>query len=110
MIPLTELPDDILWHGAVFRCKGQRPFEEIVDFMLMCYPNSPSGFAIYCISGYCAGNIEVVLPEEALASGVVGISTAWLQSNWTRWVYRDCPAENALVFYPPAPGQQPCIE
>lgn len=110
MIPLTEFPDEVLWRGAVFRCKGKYPFEEAVDFMLMCYPNGPSGFAIYCISGYCAGNMEVALPKEALASGVSGISTAWLRDNWTHWVYPDCPAEDVFVFYPPYPNRDIPVE
>ena len=57
-----------LYIGTVFRFKGKYPFcEEYVDFMLCDYPDCGeicSPFALYCVSGYCAGHLEYVFPLE----------------------------------------------
>ncbi len=79
-----------LWRGTILRFKGQYPFEEIVDFMLICYPSCESGFALTCISGYCAGNLELCLPEEAVNDFNSSISTQWVIDNWNKWIYDGC--------------------
>ena len=52
---LTEYQETMLWSGTVFRFPAKYPFEAIVDFMLMDYPDTESRFAIYCVSGCYAG-------------------------------------------------------
>lgn len=61
---LIEYKECELHRSIIFRFKRKEPFESIVDSMLMLSPSSDSGLALVCISGYCAGNLEVVLPAE----------------------------------------------
>ena len=63
---LCDYKENVLYEGTVFRFRGKEPFEKSVDFMLVCYPDTESGFALYCISGYHKGKLEVCLPKEAL--------------------------------------------
>lgn len=95
---LIDYKDCELYRGTIFRFKGKYPFESIVDFMLMTYPNSDSGLALVCISGYCAGNVEVVLPAEARSANSLSVSTQWMVENWNRWVYLDCAVDEVFVL------------
>lgn len=45
---------------------------KLIDYI--CYPSSDSDFALVCISGYCAGTLEVILPKEATNSLSLSIS------------------------------------
>ena len=95
---MTEYKYEMFGMGTIFRLKADEyPFlEDHVDFMLCEYP-SESGYAIYCVSGYCKGHIEVVLPEEAkLKKGT--ISSDWLIKNWNKWVYDKCKVEEIDVI------------
>ena len=96
---MTEYEDEKFYMGTIFRIKaGEYPFlENHVYFMLCEYPSSESGYAIYCISGYCRGHIEVVLPEEAKFKGGA-ISSDWLIKNWNEWVYDKCKVEEIDVI------------
>lgn len=42
---LCDYKEAALYAGTVFRFSGKYPFEENVDFMLVCYPDTESGFA-----------------------------------------------------------------
>lgn len=101
MKKLIDCKAETLFRGTVFRCIGKYPFENIVDFMLVEYPDDmSSGYAIYCISGYHAGCVEVVLPLKAVSQYNRGISVKWLMENWNEWVYPDCPIINVEIFEP----------
>lgn len=86
-----------LYRGTVFRFKGKYPFcEEYVDFMICEYPsvnenNSP--FALYCISGYCAGHIEYIFPAEAKSENSGSIDKKWITENWNKKIYNGCNVE-----------------
>ncbi len=91
--------------GTVFRCQGTDPYEKTVDFMLIEYPESPSGLAFLVTSGAMAGHLLVKLPKESRPNDSFHqkISTRWLRSNWTNWVYntalekvRVCPHYQAV--------------
>ena len=75
--------------GTVFRCQGTEPYEKTVDFMLIEYPESPSGLAFLVTSGAMAGHLLVKLPKESQPSDSPQqkISTRWLRKNWSNWVY-----------------------
>ncbi|MDE6679142.1 MAG: hypothetical protein K2K02_08890 [Ruminococcus sp.] len=86
-----------LYRGTVFRFKGKYPFcEEYVDFMICDYPsvnenNCP--FALYCISGYCAGHIEYIFPAEAESENSKSIDKKWIIENWNKKIYNGCNVE-----------------
>lgn len=81
---LVDWPTEPLYRGTVFRwLKAAWPYESVVDFMLVDYFDSPSGFAIYVVTGYKAGWVLAHLPIEAKADGDVhAISASWLRTNW----------------------------
>ncbi len=91
---LTETNRKNFSHGNIFRCPGAYPYEKFVDFFLIRYPDSPSGFAFLIGTGQKSGHILIVLPEEAKpleSEKVVGISAKWLLENWNKWVYEIGP-------------------
>ncbi|MCM1313784.1 MAG: Imm45 family immunity protein [Prevotella sp.] len=83
-----------LYRGTVFRFKGKYPFcEEYVDFMICDYPSVDENncpFALYCISGYCAGHIEYVFPLEAESENSKSINKKWVIENWNKKIYNGC--------------------
>ena len=96
---LTDYQKTMLWSGTVFRFPAKYPFESTVDFMLVDYPDTESCFAIYCVSGYHAGKLELLLPQEARGpAGTISISTRWMVENWTKWIYSECLASDVEVI------------
>ncbi|MFR2082029.1 MAG: Imm45 family immunity protein [[Eubacterium] siraeum] len=96
---LTDYQETMLWSGTVFRFPAKHPFESTVDFMLVDYPDTESRFAIYCVSGYHAGQLERLLPQEARGpAGTLSISARWMAENWTKWIYTGCLASEVEVI------------
>ncbi len=99
---LIDCTEPVLCRGTVFRFKGKYPFcEDHVDFMLCNYPHCGDDcipFAIYCVSGYCAGHIEYVLPLEAQYENSRSVSTEWVIKNWNRCIYADCAVSDVEVI------------
>ena len=95
-ISLSKSKEDVFSIGTVFRCKGEYPHEEIVDFILINYPHFPSGHALIVASGYKAGHTVVALPAEAMYPNTYGISVQWVKENWKKWIYSVGPK---TVFY-----------
>lgn len=95
---LCDYKENVLYEGTVFRFRGKEPFEKSVDFMLVCYPDTESGFALYCISGYHKGKLEVCLPKEALGKTCRAVLVEWVLENWNRWIYQECPVEEVTVI------------
>jgi len=86
-----------LQRGDVIRCTGKYPYEDFVDFMLIEYPcGERRQYTLLVNSGYKAGLIFVVLPEEANAK--TGISIDWLKENWSKWGYVECPLEEVKLI------------
>jgi hypothetical protein len=86
--------------GFILRCKGDYPYEEVVDF-LVCEPFTleRKGARLVVASGYKAGLTFVVLPAESLPSeDRFGLNTEWLKENWSKWGYCDCPIEDVWVL------------
>lgn len=96
---LCDYKENIIYAGTIFRFSGKYPFEKTVDFMLVCYPDTESGYALYCISGYHAGNLEVCLPAVALGKTDRAVSTEWIIENWNQWIYQDCPVEEVSIIF-----------
>lgn len=93
---LQDLDDDSLWPGAVFRVRGEWPYEEVVDFMLFRNTVEANPFGLIVTSGFKAGSILVLLPGDCCA-GEGGISRDWIVDNWSRWVYPQCDVADVYV-------------
>jgi len=90
---------ETLQRGDVIRCIGTYPYEDYVDFMLIEYPfNQINQYALLVDSGYKAGLIFVVWPEQANNKEGPGVNIDWLKINWSKWGYIDCPLEDVYVF------------
>jgi len=95
-IKLIECEGNIQ-RGCVLRCRGSQPYEAYVDFMLMEYPcGEDRRYALLVVSGYKAGLVFAVLPEEANAGP--GITAGWLKANWPKWGYAECPLAEVRVL------------
>ena len=75
---LIDFKENSIWEGTVLRFPGEYPYEKYVDYMVVSYPDTESGFAIYCISGYYAGKLVVCLPLEARDADNRALSTEWV--------------------------------
>lgn len=99
---LIDYEKNELCIGTVLRFKGKYPFcEEYVDFMICDYPSVDEKccpFALYCISGYCAGHLEYVFPAEAESENSKSINRKWLADNWYEKVYNGCNADEIEVI------------
>ena len=61
--------------------------------MLCDYPDCGekcSPFALYCVSGYCAGHLEYVFPLEAQSENTRSICREWIIENWNDKIYDGC--------------------
>ena len=88
-----------LYRGTILRFKGKYPFaEEMVDFMICEYPQSEGYFALYCISGYHAGQIEYIFPKESNSEKSRSIKTEWIIKNWNTLIYKDCPVNEIEII------------
>lgn len=101
---LVDYKEEELYRGTTFRFHATYSFEEIVEFMLINYPNSESGYAIICISGYCAGHVERVLPKEALCKNGVNVSTRWLVNNWNKEITPNTIVEEIYLIEKTTPS------
>jgi len=110
----TDINDKNICRGSVFRVKGTRPYEEIVDFMVYDPQEDDEGMGLIVSSGYKAGLILVILPKESIGYGESrSISKDWLMENWTNWVYPECGVSDVLYInnYPsPAVPHPPVSE
>ena len=80
-----------LYRGSILRFhSAQDPFEPNVDFMICHYPSVDDTccpMALYCITGYHAGQLECIFPIEAMFNNNPRcISKNWIVRNWTKSV------------------------
>jgi hypothetical protein len=101
---LTETKKADFGRGWIFRCKGKYPYESQVDFMLREEPEAPSGYALIVISGYSAGCTFQHLPKECLTS-LNTVSAEWVQKNWSKWIYPECPIKDVHCYKHDIPHQ-----
>ena len=96
MHKLIEYKEPYISHGTVFRLPAKYPYENFVDFMVIYYSTE---YLLCASTGYCAGNVFVVIPNEGLAkNGVSAISTDWFIENWNKWIYPDCKVEDVYII------------
>ena len=69
--------------------------------MICDYPScgeNCSPFALYCVSGYCAGHLEYVFPSEAKSQNSGSISKHWVIKNWNSKIYGECDIKEVEVI------------
>lgn len=88
---------DILSRGTLFRLMAKWPYEEIVDFMLVDYPDPEASMTIIVTSGYKGGLVLVSLPKDAYSNSIRAIDCQWLKSNWAEWVYPECSVNDVYI-------------
>ncbi|KAA3502104.1 hypothetical protein G6L63_23330 [Agrobacterium vitis] len=104
MQKLIELNFEAIARGAIFRVRGQYPYENVVDFMVVETSVSERPLGIMVATGYSAGHTFVRPPPEAILTGTKMLSTAWLKENWAEWIYPACPVgEVFFLEHYPAP-------
>lgn len=90
--------DEDLERGLILRCKGQPPYEEYVDFMIIEQKEEQRVYGLMIISGYKAGLMYVTFPKEATSLKGFDLSYEWVKSNWPNWGYIDCTLDNVYVI------------
>ncbi len=95
MQKLMDFKEPVIWRGAVLKCDGAYPYESTVYF-LIC--EMQERYAMMCISGYKAGLIYTLFPDESKPRGNrFGLSTDWLKVHWDKFGYPDCDVENVCI-------------
>ncbi|WP_080579402.1 Imm45 family immunity protein [Pseudomonas asplenii] len=96
-VRLVEYSDDTVSRGSILRLPACWPYEDLVEFMVVDFPDGNYGHSIVVSSGNKSGLVVVQLPLES-RSVEHGISVSWLIKNWGEWVYPDCPVEAVYLF------------
>jgi hypothetical protein len=97
---LINYENDLV-RGTILRCKGKPHYEDSVDFMIIeLHQDTKLAYALLVASGYKAGLIYTILPEESIPSENEGhaISVDWLKANWKKWGYPDCPLHEVYLL------------
>jgi hypothetical protein len=103
---LIEYSEEIINRGNILRCKGNIPYEEIVDFLICeSFDLNVNSYMLIVSSGYKAGLKYCQFPNESIPEGYrMGLNTKWLIDNWSKWGYFDCPVEKVQIFESPVPS------
>jgi len=98
-IKLIDYQED-LERGDILRCKGNYPYEDVVDFMVFESTNEYGIYDLVVTSGYKAGLRKTILPKESIPVENIGyaISIKWLKNNWSKWIYAECPVEEVWII------------
>ncbi|SPL72038.1 Imm45 family immunity protein [Acinetobacter stercoris] len=92
-----------LERGLILRCKGQQPYEEYVDFMIVEQQEEQRKYGLMVISGYKAGLMYVSFPKEAISLKGFDLSYEWVKLNWSNWGYVDCALDDVYIIERLAP-------
>lgn len=68
MQKVVDFNEPEICRGAIFRVKGSRPYEELVDFMSVETAEAARPLGMMVATGYSAGHTFLHLPLEALVS------------------------------------------
>jgi Immunity protein 45 len=101
MPKLTELDRDILWTGDILRLPENYdlgPGSTPVDLIVFDPNDSDCGLGILVVSGYKAGLIYALLPQESQKDGTRCIDMGWMKANWDKWFCY--PYEDSLRIIP----------
>jgi hypothetical protein len=95
MKKLIEWKNKSISRGMVFRLPAKWPYENFVDFMVVDFSD---GHGLIVSSGYKAGLILIILPNESNSNEYVGIDTQWIIDNWSNWIYPDCDVNDVYII------------
>ena len=65
--------------------------------MLVEFPSSDRKYGFVVSTGYKAGLILVMLPQEAELEHSSGVSRQWVIDNWNKWIYETCSVDDVYV-------------
>lgn len=88
MVLLMESGEDALFTGDVVRLPENYdlgPGSPPVDLMVFEPHDEECGLGLVVLSGYKAGLIYALLPQESLKGGSRAICFEWLKGHWSRW-------------------------
>ncbi len=96
---LSEYRKKQIERGCILRCKGNYPYEEVVDFLICeSFLLTEEGYRLVVSSGYKAGLTLCILPKDSIPVGYsFGLDKNWLQSNWNKWCY-ECSITDVWVI------------
>ncbi len=96
-IKLIDYDQPFITKGSILRffTKGFQ-VETTVDFMVFYPADKNCGLGLITITGFNAGDIYIILPEESLYSTQHTLSTEWLVNNWNKWI---CEASDVKDVY-----------
>ncbi|EKT4067898.1 Imm45 family immunity protein [Stenotrophomonas maltophilia] len=95
-------------HGTVFRFPRVWPHEAMVDLMLFDNSDELHPHGLIACTGQKAGLILALLPPESGHPDLRGVRAEWLVSEWTHWIYPECPVGKVQVlrrYVAPIPGE-----
>lgn len=95
---LIDYKKTAISRGAIFRLPAVWPYEEWVDFMLFETQDDDRPYGLIVSSGYKAGLFLVNLPAESISDEGHGLSTEWVITNWTKWIYPECNVEDVHIL------------
>ncbi|RJG12042.1 hypothetical protein D3879_01565 [Pseudomonas cavernicola] len=95
---LVDYSESSISRGAILRLPAKWPYEAVVDFMVVDFPDPECGHTLIVSSGNKAGLVLIQLPRESFSPSGHAISKDWLISNWERWIYPDCPVEFVYIL------------
>lgn len=85
---LLDLADDFLVIGDIIRLPDNYdlgPGSGPVDLLIFDPCEDEAGLGLMVTSGYKAGLILAILPEESRFEKKLGLSIRWLIENWDKW-------------------------
>ena len=92
-IKILEHTEEAFPRATRFLVNNSKIYEDKVEFFLIEDPSAPGRHTLIVATGHKAGCVRVKLPKEALTEKTVGVSRAWLISNWRHWVINTDPNE-----------------
>ncbi|WP_151260377.1 Imm45 family immunity protein [Pantoea ananatis] len=92
---LIDYKNKSISRGTVFRLPAVWPYEEWVDFMVIDLFET---HGLVVSSGHKAGLILISLPIESASTEGRALSTEWIITNWSKWIYPECNVEDVHIL------------
>ena len=87
---LVEYEEEIIWRGHRIRYLADAYEGSITRELMVYLPIATADIGLICISGYSAGDLHFILPEESLVKGTRGLSRDWLIENFNKYIDEEC--------------------
>lgn len=102
-IKLLEWEDDTIWEGFVIRAYLSY-LCEFADLLVFSPNKEGCGQGLVYVTGYHAGQVYLILPDESRPTGTRALSKDWLIKNWTKYIDENGDIEKVYLMerYPEA--------